>query len=261
MSELKIKTMDFLHSYNADGSEYTCDSHCHNTYEIYMLINGNLDYTVGNKTFNLKPFDLLFIPPRVFHCPHVQKGPYERVVFNFKSSDIHREFRSLLDKLNNYYCVKNHLFFRSIAIEFSQSFHLLDKNVSSHAVKDLIELLLTELSLLQPKTEQILIHPILSQIIEYIDNNIDKKLSQESIAKQFYVTPSWINYSFKKHFDVCYSQYIKTKKMTYAQSLLQNGNQPKAVSLMCGFETYTTFLRQYKDFFNHPPLKDYIALQ
>lgn len=262
MIELKVKTIEFYHRCNEDGETFFFDSHCHNTYELYMLISGNLDYTVGDKNITLKPFDLLIIPPHIFHCPHTKQGSYERIVFNFLDTDISKDVRPLLKKLGSHYYVRNHVFFRSIALEFSQSIYSLSTNVASQVVKNLIELSVTELSRQEQITDQARqYHPILSQIIEYIDNNIDKDLQQKSIAKQFYVTPSWINYSFKQHFNVCYSHYVKVKRMTYAQDLLQNGNQPKVVSIMCGFETYTTFLRQYKDFFKHPPISDYIAPQ
>lgn len=121
MVELQIKNVEFLHTYNTDGEQFVCDSHCHNTYELYMLISGNVDYTVGEKTFKLKPFDMLVIPPQVFHCPHTKKGIYERIVFNFKAADISKDLRPLLKGLDEHYYVKNHIFFRSIALEFSQS--------------------------------------------------------------------------------------------------------------------------------------------
>lgn len=260
MINLKVKNFQFAHSYNESGDLFVCDSHCHTTYELYLLVNGNVDYVVGNTTYSLKPFDLLLIPPTVFHCPHrVNHEPYERIIFNFNPTDINKNLRPLLDTLHTHYSVKNHLFFKSIVSEFTPSFAQLNKELFIRSVKNLIELSLTELSVLSPETDASSVSdPILSKIIEYIDHNLDKKLAQETMAKLFYVTPTWINYSFKKHFHICYSHYVKTKKMTYAQSLLQSGNSPTNVAVMCGFDAYATFLRQYKSMFQHLPTEDYI---
>lgn len=260
MIHFLIKTLEFAHTYNNDGKSYFCNSHCHNTYELYLLISGDVDYTIGDKTFSLNPLDILVIPPATFHCPHIKKnGSYERIIFNFKPSDINKDLRSLLNNLGPCYSVKHHSFFRSIATEFTESLQKLSKEYFLRITKNLIEVILIELSLQSPREEKPTSkNPIFFEILKYIDNNLDKKLSQESMSKKFYVTPSWINYSFKKHFNVNCSQYIKTKKMTYAQDLLQSGNPPKVVSVMCGFDVYTTFLRQYKSFFKHFPTDDYI---
>lgn len=79
-----VKNFEFAHTKNDSGESYYCATHCHNTYEIYLLLKGNVDYIVGNSRYSLRPFDLLVIPPSVFHCPRSQHGEYERVIFNFK---------------------------------------------------------------------------------------------------------------------------------------------------------------------------------
>lgn len=251
-----VKNFEFAHTKNDSGESYYCATHCHNTYEIYLLLKGNVDYIVGNSRYSLRPFDLLVIPPSVFHCPRSQHGEYERVIFNFKKTDVNSNVQALLENIGDHYYLRNNVFIRSLALDFLPLTTTAETELKLRMLKDLLELIIIQLSVTQPIAEQKIINPTLSAIIQYIDENLDKKLHLDSISKMFFVSPSWINYAFKKYYYISYTQYIKTKKMTYAQSLLQAGASPKTAAVMSGFDFYTTFLRQYKEFFGHLPSGD-----
>lgn len=259
MIHFAIKNLEFAHTYIENGKDYQCSTHCHNSYELYFLLSGNVDYVVGTKQYSLKPFDLLVIPPSIYHCPRSIQGSYERVIFNFSIADIPKDVRPLLKNLGDRYYVRNNVFFRSIPLDFLSFIESLPSELLIRTTKNLIELSIINLS--QQATSDIIVthdSSLLSKIITYIDDNINKNLTLNNVAKIFYTTPAWINYSFKKRFNIPYSQYVKTKKMIYAQSLLQNGEPPVNVSLTCGFEFYTTFLRQYKSIFGRNPSDDFI---
>ena len=250
------KNFEFAHTKNVSGESYYCATHCHNTHEIYLLLNGNVDYIIGDIRYSLHPFDLLVIPPSVFHCPSSQRGEYERVIFNFKKTDVNPTVQSLLKNIGDHYFLGNNVFIRSLVLNFLPLTTTIEPELKLRMVKDLLELILIQLSTMRPAAEQEIINPTLSSIIQYIDENLDKKLHLESLSKTFFVSPSWVNYAFKKYYNISYSQYIKTKKMTYAQSLLHAGESPTITAGMCGFDFYTTFLRQYKEFFGHLPSID-----
>lgn len=256
MIHFVVKNFEFAHTKNEKGESYYCATHCHNTYEIYLLLKGNVEYIVGNSRYFLRPFDLLLIPPSVFHCPCSQHGEYERVIFNFNKTDLNINVQTLLENIGSHYQLRNNVFIRSITLDFLPLTTAVKADLKLRMVTDLLELILIQLSAAQPAAEQKIIHPTLSAIIDYIDDNLDKKLHLKDISKNFFVSPSWINYAFKKYYNINYSQYTKTKKMTYAQSLLQAGETPKSTAVTCGFEVYTTFLRQYKEFFGRLPSED-----
>lgn len=48
-------------------------------------------------------------------------------------------------------------------------------------------------------------------------------------------------------------QYVRNKKVLYAQNLIKSGIRPTKAYTMAGFEDYTTFYRSYKLFFGHSP--------
>ena len=101
-----------------------------------------------------------------------------------------------------------------------------------------------------------IIHPTLSKILQYIDENLNHALEVTTIAKEFYVSPSWVFHIFKKHLQISYKQYVNHRKMLYAHQLVLSGTPPTQAALLCGFQEYTTFYRQYKRQFGVSPQED-----
>ncbi|MFQ7002991.1 MAG: AraC family ligand binding domain-containing protein [Ruthenibacterium lactatiformans] len=66
-----------------------CDSelgevslHHHDFYEIYLFLNGSVEYSIESRIYRLLPGDILLIGPMELHQPRIAKdhGPYERMV-------------------------------------------------------------------------------------------------------------------------------------------------------------------------------------
>ena len=64
-----------------------CDSelgevslHHHDFYEIYLFLNGSVEYSIESRIYRLLPGDILLIGPMELHQPRIAKdhGPYER---------------------------------------------------------------------------------------------------------------------------------------------------------------------------------------
>ena len=55
--------------------------HHHDFYEVYFLLNGQVDYWVEGQVYRMKPGDLLLINPMELHRPILEQGMvYERFV-------------------------------------------------------------------------------------------------------------------------------------------------------------------------------------
>lgn len=54
--------------------------HCHNSYEIYYMVKGNVEYFLEGTSYVPKPGSLLIIPPNCFHGLRVLDGSeYHRI--------------------------------------------------------------------------------------------------------------------------------------------------------------------------------------
>ena len=56
--------------------------HHHDFYEVYLFLNGNVNYTIESRNYHLLPGDILLISPLELHQPRItlEKHPYERIV-------------------------------------------------------------------------------------------------------------------------------------------------------------------------------------
>ena len=91
---------------------------------------------------------------------------------------------------------------------------------------------------------------LVTQAIEYIDNNFTEPISVETVAKQLYVSPSSIAHKFKEETGVPIYRYITQKRLAMAQFLISEGESQKSAALLSGFSDYACYYRlskKYKD--------------
>ena len=85
----------------------------------------------------------------------------------------------------------------------------------------------------------------MSKVINYINENLAAPLMIEDICQHFHYSKSYIAKEFKSSLGVPIKQYIITKKILLAESLISKGNKPTEIYNKCGFEDYSTFYRNY----------------
>ena len=257
MAYRKFNNVEIAYHITENNSSNEVPRHCHNTYEFYLFLNGKADYTVGNEIFSLQPYDFLVIKPTVFHFSKIYSNVYNRLCINFSLSDVDDSLIPALENLQTYYNLKDSIFIKSIVKEILPLILESNDEIFLSASKQLANLILLQLSHTQPlKKSSRPIHPILSQIIDYIDGHLTDNLHISVIEKTFSVSSAWIYYIFKKQFNVSYMQYVYSKKLLLAQSLIRAGELPTKVALTCGFECYPTYFRRYKKLFGVSPQLD-----
>ncbi len=88
---------------------------------------------------------------------------------------------------------------------------------------------------------------LISDIVHYIDNNIDSSLSLNSISAYVNYSPSYVSRIFHKYTGNTLSRYISIKRIDRSKSLLQNPILPVvSISKSVGFESYNHFFRTFK---------------
>lgn len=258
MSIFKSK-ITFSHTRSEIPSPKTfTNDHFHNSYEIYFFLSGDVDYVVNDATYSLQPYDLLLIKSSVYHYPKIlSEKPYERIVINFTPDAIDEELHPILYDERVRYRFENDKLVKRL-------FASLDEIKRSANQKDMLTFCRFAVNLLLLQTKYApadkespqIIHPTLSKILQYIDENLNHALEVTTIAKEFYVSPSWVFHIFKKHLQISYKQYVNHRKMLYAHQLVLSGTPPTQAALLCGFQEYTTFYRQYKRQFGVSPQED-----
>ena len=96
-------------------------------------------------------------------------------------------------------------------------------------------------------------------ITHYIDNHLSDPLTLEQICEHFYISKSQINRNFKTNLGTTVGDYILTKRLVMAKTMIQHGQKPSSVYLQCGFNDYSTFFKAYKKKFEHSPKEEKVS--
>ena len=248
---------EYSFSHTAD-TEYTDGTytHMHNGYEILYYVRGDAEYVIEGSVYKLTPGTLLFIRPRAFHNLNpLSPAIYERFVIGFPEAKIPYLLRDFAASAKEIYSIP-----KGSAIDrFFEEWGAAEKEFSAEEIAILldsaVEKILLHLKYLpeETKPEPIRMNGALEQILHYIDDNLSEKLTAETLAARFFVSSSWITHTIKQTLGLSLMQYISKKRILYAETLMQRGMSPTEAAKECGYDTYTTFYRQYKRHTGHAP--------
>lgn len=94
-----------------------------------------------------------------------------------------------------------------------------------------------------------------TKTVEYINDNLDKEVSIESIAAIMNISQSTLTHCFKRELGISIHKYIIEKRLIYAKRLIEDGEIPSKVYVRCGYGDYSSFYKAYKKLFGTPPSK------
>ena len=118
----------------------------------------------------------------------------------------------------------------------------------SHII-DNVALAVTELLLSinsSRKEQRIAISPIILEIKNYIDNEIDIGATLDEICFRFSVNKSYAIASFKKEFGITLYQYMLDKKIRTAKRMLESGMRINDIATHLGYSCAQSFTHAFK---------------
>ena len=89
--------------------------------------------------------------------------------------------------------------------------------------------------------------------VKYIHDNLFRELSLDDIARNCFVSKSYISRLFRETTGKTIGEYITLKRLIAANRMLARGEHPTTVAAACGFKYYSTFWRDYQKVFGTSP--------
>lgn len=265
-----INTEDIQFGYNVLGKkseEYAL--HCHNHYEIYYFLEGDIDYLVEGCKYRPHPGSMLLLAPHAFHGFRVRtEGAYRRYTLHFNSDILSLERRAFL--LSAFPTVHQDLG-RNIYYEDVERYNIdayykaledcaeLDEDVRGQMVQASVEALLSRIVYMYEKEnaeKQRIRDDTVSDIIWYLNQNLNKEITLDGLAEQFYISKHHLNKVFRKATGTTVFDYLIRKRISMAQHLLMNGFSAQDAAVEAGFADYSAFYRSYVRVLGHPPSQD-----
>ncbi|MCD8090014.1 MAG: AraC family transcriptional regulator [Clostridiales bacterium] len=259
----QINSTDFEAFYYRDINLGNIEPHKHNHYELYFFLEGNVKYAVGDQRCDLKPGDFIMIPPNTVHYPETidEDYPYRRFVLW-----IHKDLMDLFASYSKSFSfgmdfTKNdsRYFYHLEYIQFNELFSNLldlwqeynDERVfkKETCVVHIMMILLKISRIIYEEQNEVASVPqkeLYNMILDYINTNIAKPLTLDSIARHFFVSKYYVSHIFKDNLGVSLHQYIIKKRLNACRDAIAAGEPITSVAEKFGFPDYTGFYRAFK---------------
>lgn len=227
--------------------------HHHDFYEVYLLIEGELDYVVDGRKYKLNSGNILLIRPNQLHQPIFENldQKYERYVFwisknLLKSEKIYENISENSSYISSIASTeKSAIIALSDLLIYNQNTH---KKSSSDIDNSIADLLLKIFERLFAETEPAKFQPIhtgLEAVIQYIDESIEKPINLDELTQVAFLTKYHLCRQFKQKIGVSIYQYSLKKKLLLANNLIKNNIPVTKVYSKCGFGNYSSFYRAF----------------
>ena len=246
-------------------------THSHPTFEIYYLINGNVNLHVSGQTYRIQRGDIVILNAYENHYVEVNPNEdYERYVVEFILDNI-PTIKGITPLYDFFYVHPPIAFLKKDIVKETNILNVLKdmEEISSHPHKytnhllssdiaKLVSLIAYHLEANDDQAEDI--SNIVSQTdvyihktIQYINANIQNKITIDDVAENVHLSKSYLQHIFKNKLGIAISEYIFKQKMNCAKFMLSSGKSLSETANALGYTYYSTFSAHYKKLFGVAP--------
>lgn len=249
--------------------------HYHNFYEIIYVLEGEYSSLIENQTYNLRKGDFLLIDQNVMHKYHYieKKHDSSRRIILWVTPQMLAELSN--GEMDLAACFSNR---ESCAYHFPIYYEeMLRGYLLKLAMSEIMEgefpgmkqvldrgyllLFFGYLNNLCKRQEylftdeEMVTHPLVEQVSNYIDAHISEKITIDSLAGHVHMSKYHFLRKFKELTGVTAHSFITDKRLIKACEELKDGKNITYVYQAAGFSDYSSFLRNFKAAYGVSPGK------
>lgn len=248
-----------------DQAQKNYSFHYHDFHKIIIFLSGKVSYHIEGKTYHLSPWDILLVSRGAIHKPEIDFSiPYERFVLWIREDIGNTELNTCFQKANDRSFslirldsrllerLKDVLFELERSLTGSAFGDPLLKNALFTQFMIYINRIFLEKTYITDKASYSSDSQIES-LLRYINLHLDGDLSIDRLAEDFFFSKYHMMRKFKEATGYTVHNYIVSKRLLLARSLITQGLPVMKASAQSGFRDYTSFVRAYKKQFGGPP--------
>lgn len=277
-TEQQIDETDFrVHYHKVESSNASLimsKNHYHKTYEIYYLLSGEKYYFIKDKTFLVKPGDIVLVNSLDLHrTSAVKNHSSERLLVRIDESFIANIISSYKD-IDLFSCFKKDIRVLRLSNNLSNNFQsylykmlaLYDKykkQCSSYNEFYMrimaIDLLIMVNDLLDANQYQLIDHPSvmhkkISEIVTFMNSNYKNNISLDLISNKFYISKYYFVRLFKEIIGMTFVEYLNVIRLKEAENLLfKTDLSISMISDRVGFCDSSYFCKVFKKYYKYSP--------
>lgn len=256
---------DFRLFHINDQTKKDFSYHYHDFHKIIVFISGKVTYHIEGKAYHLKPRDILLVSQGAIHKPEIDPSvPYERYIFWIRDDLSCQELNTCFQKANDSSfnivradsALQERL--KDLLPEIEQT--LQNKHFGDTVLRNALftqfmiyinRIFLRTSSSPDKKTYSS--DTQVEQLLKYINRNLSENLSIDQLANRFFFSKYHMMRKFKNETGYTIHNYITSKRLLMARSLISQGMPVMKAAQASGFHDYTTFVRAYKKQFGKAP--------
>ena len=256
---------DFRLFHINDQTKKDFSYHYHDFHKIIVFISGKVTYHIEGKAYHLKPRDILLVSQGAIHKPEIDPSvPYVRYIFWIRDDLSCQELNTCFQKANDRSfnlvradsALQEHL--KDLLPEIEQT--LQNKHFGDTVLRNALftqfmiyinRIFLRTSSSPDEKTYSS--DTQVEQLLKYINRNLSENLSIDQLANRFFFSKYHMMRKFKNETGYTIHNYITSKRLLMARSLISQGMPVMKAAQASGFHDYTTFVRAYKKQFGKAP--------
>lgn len=256
---------DFRLFHINDRTDREFEWHYHDFHKIIVFVSGKVTYHIEGKAYQLKPQDILLVSQGAIHKPEIDPSiPYERYIFwirdDLSSSKLNTCFQKANDRSFNLIRLDSVLQekLKDLLPEIEHSLRdtqfgdsILSKALFAQFMVYINRIFLK--SSTAPDQKSYSSDSQVEQLLKYINRNLSENLSIDHLAERFFFSKYHMMRKFKKETGYTIHNYIISKRLLHARSLIAQGTPVMKAAMQSGFQDYTAFVRAYKKQFGTVP--------
>lgn len=262
------------HNILTSRQSYVKDFHLHNFYELFLLLEGELDFCVQQTFYHLTPGSLMVINDLEIHkAINRTETPYKRIYIHippsffdkYSAGDLNldacfternsgeKNLIQLKDQEFTYFCNQY------ARIAENEHYSLPGKELLMETY--LLQLLVFVNNLFTHASSHLTCQytSTVQEIMNYMEENLLEPISLNSLAEMFSLSKYYLCHTFKKETGTTIFNYLLLLRISRAKSLLCNGKNVTEACELSGFANYNNFITTFKKHTGYTP-KKYAAL-
>lgn len=203
--------------------------------DLTVVIKGTLEYTIDHQSITLHDGDAILIPKGALRKRKESGGDTDYISFNFKSDEPLDLPLVIRDALTS-----------EIRLLVALCDDIYQKYYPDHE-EPIEHLLATILVTMKNNLKRQSIHPLITEIIRYLHQNINRKITLSDIGQYTFFSPVYCDSIFKKEMGTSIIDYLLEERMHLAKQLLVEGSLSfRQIAESVGFSDYNYFARTFK---------------
>ncbi|MDY3972716.1 MAG: AraC family transcriptional regulator [Clostridia bacterium] len=228
--------------------------HYHNSYEMFIMINGSTTMLVDDKLVPADKRDIIFLKPNILHKNN-GGAIHERYALHFTMNYLNTYFtdtaiNSIIQNFD-----KDKLTFTSSAFA---GIHELLKKIEHNEkyaylyIAEIMSIVENKKNIVQEKINRN--NSTVNSILEYIHSNYADISGLDDIANEIHITKQYMCQLFKKHTLVTVSDYLNNVRINNACEMLRSSDMNVTETAMqCGYNSPMYFCKIFKKIVHMTP--------